>query len=166
MGEERVTLKDDAEVTALRRRSRDVAAVEEDAPAVRDDEPRGPHQHRGLAGPARPEQRDQLAAPDGEIQGAHGLHLAVRLCDAVKLYGVLNRRRRGRYRGTLAHGPSSGRTRASMACRCWIQYSGSRKWPSARFWRDVGMNRRRSGLIIASASRLDGPIGSRLVSAA
>src|SRR5690606_13004535 len=83
--EERVALEDGVGRAAVWRQVGDVGAVDPDPPAARPLEA-GDHPQRGrLAAAARPEQREELAAVDREIEAADGRQLAEALRDRLQL---------------------------------------------------------------------------------
>ena len=67
VGKERVVLKHHAHVAAVRRTRRDVLTVEPHRAGVGRKQARHDAQQRGLAATGRPEQRDELAALDAEV---------------------------------------------------------------------------------------------------
>ncbi len=69
---QRVGLEHHARVALVGRRVGDILAVEGDAPLGRVDEPRDHAQQRGLAAAGRPEQEEQLAGLDGQVDAVHG----------------------------------------------------------------------------------------------
>jgi hypothetical protein len=81
---QRVALEHDAQAAPARLLLRDVLAVEADRSGGRRDEARDHLQHRRLAAAGRPEQRDVLAALDGEVEVLHGDHAVVALGQPAK----------------------------------------------------------------------------------
>ena len=71
-----------------------VVAEDLGCPAVAGAEALQDLQRRGLAGPVRPEQRDDLAVADGEADVSHGVHPAVALAQAGDLDRVYLRTHR------------------------------------------------------------------------
>ena len=67
MRPERITLEHHAGATAMRRHPRDVIPIEQDCSVVRLIEPGDVAEQCGLAATARPEQKEQFAVPDGQI---------------------------------------------------------------------------------------------------
>ena len=113
MREQGVTLKDHAEVAALRRQMGDHALVDEDVAGRRLDEPGDRHEDRRLAGPRRAQQREEIAAPDREGDVVDGAHPTVVLAETpdVERVGPLGQ-----------HGAGARVTRRS--CR------GTPDWPA------------------------------------
>jgi hypothetical protein len=75
--EQGIVLEHHADVALVRREVVDRLAVELDAAVGRHLESREHHQRGGLAGAGWPEERQELAAPDGEVQVLHHQRLAV-----------------------------------------------------------------------------------------
>jgi hypothetical protein len=67
VGEQRVVLEDDADVAVLGRHARDRASVDRNLALGRSGESSHHHERGGLARSAGPEERDELAAPDVQI---------------------------------------------------------------------------------------------------
>ena len=73
---ERVALKDHRDVALLRRQIGDVPAADEQAAARRGLQPGDHPQHRALAAAGRPDQDDELAVGDRQVEILHG-HVTV-----------------------------------------------------------------------------------------
>ena len=84
VGEERVVLKNHADVASGGRRERHVLAAEQDAALLRQLEARDDLEQRGLAGAARPEDREELAGPDLEIDAVERDNRSERLADTAQ----------------------------------------------------------------------------------
>ena len=85
VGEEGVALEHGVDVALVRRGVRDVLAVEQD-PSPAGTLEAGDHaQRRGLAAPARAEQREELARRDVQVYAAHRLEGAVALGEVDEL---------------------------------------------------------------------------------
>ncbi len=84
VGEERVLLEDHVHRPAVRRHPGHVLALEQHAALVRHLEACDHAERRRLPAATRPEQREELAFPDGERHVPHGLGLAVALGDAFQ----------------------------------------------------------------------------------
>ncbi len=81
--EQRVVLEHHAEIALVRRRPRDRPAIQQDLAGRRRFEAGQHHQGGRLAGARGAQQREELAAPDVEIELAHDeLHAVVGLLDA------------------------------------------------------------------------------------
>ena len=78
-------LEHEADVPRPRRDVRDVLVVEPDAAGARLDQPREHPQGRRLAAARRPEQRDELAVGDVEVELVDGDRRAVALADAGRV---------------------------------------------------------------------------------
>ena len=76
IGEERVGLEHHADVALVGAEHGDVAAVDPDLAGARRFEAGDHAQRRRLAAAARPEERDELAAGDGEVEVANDRTLA------------------------------------------------------------------------------------------
>jgi hypothetical protein len=85
MREERIGLEDEADAPLLRLEVGDVAAGDQDAAGRRRHQPRHQRQDRRLAGPGRPEDRQELALGHADRQVADRMDRTVALGDAVKL---------------------------------------------------------------------------------
>jgi hypothetical protein len=85
VGEEGVALEDHADVPAVGRTVGEIAAVEQDGAFGGLLEARDHHERGRLARAARPQQRDELAARDGEVDAVHDAGATVvRLDEALQ----------------------------------------------------------------------------------
>ena len=72
--EERIALEDHAEVTLVHGHPGDGLTINEDLPARRRDEPRDAAQKRRLSAAGRPQERDELACCDRQVDALQGVH--------------------------------------------------------------------------------------------
>ena len=77
-------LEDEGDVARRRRQRRDVRAADGDRAGVGLLEPGDQPQRRGLAGAGRPEQHDELAVGDVEVEAVDRLMVAEALGDAFE----------------------------------------------------------------------------------
>jgi hypothetical protein len=85
VGKERVALEYEARIALPRRLSRDVMAAQADLARRRCDEPGDHAQRRRLAAARRPQQHDELALRNVEVDARDRPEIAVRLGEAGKL---------------------------------------------------------------------------------
>ncbi len=103
---QRIALEDERDVAVARRDARDVAAVDRDAPVGRPLEPGEHPERRRLSAPRGPDEHEELAAPDLEVEVAHGCDRPEELVDAGER--DVHGRGLGRRRARLVHGTGHG----------------------------------------------------------
>ena len=90
--EQRIVLEHDVDVALVRRQVSHVLAGQQNASRIRDLEA-AEHAQRGrLAAAGRPEERDELAGLDGEVEIVDGHSLAVGLGDVLEVNDRLHQR--------------------------------------------------------------------------
>ena len=136
MREQRVALEHGVDRPAVRRSACEVDAVEEDRPGGRLLEPGDEPQCRGLAASRRPEQREELARADRQVDAVDGHELAEALLETDQLDRATDslhdaRRRVSRRPGVSVCAVTAPEdTSHSTATRCSVARSA--KWFSLR----------------------------------
>ena len=90
--EQRVALEHQPEIALLRRQAGDIAPIEQDRALVRMHEAGNRHQQRRLAGPGRPQQRQELARRYRERDGVRREMRAVAVGDRLERQAVTGAR--------------------------------------------------------------------------
>ena len=116
--EQRVVLEHHADIALVGRQPIDRLAGERDDALARPFEAREHVQGRGLAGAGRPEERQELAAADGQIQPSDGLKVAIHFLDVDEFDELWSLRLSLAGSLAIARPPSGGGPRAApLNCR-------------------------------------------------